>query len=382
MKELIKKIYGRIFFTIFRIFPLQNKVVFVSYWGLDYGDNPKYISDGLLKKDNKIKQVWLNNSNREFSNVPKEIEVVKWGGLKMIYHLATAKVWVDSHTKPVWVKKRKKQFYIETWHGGLGMKKIESDMGENLPKSTERQIKHNSKLTDVLISNCTFLTNIYKRAFWYNGEILECGYPKNDILFSSKEKLKEIKNKVQKALNIDKDSKIILYAPTFRDNQSVDVYDIDFERLIRAAEKRYNNNFVVLVRLHPRMRDLSENLKYTDKIINATYYESMQELIIASDIFITDYSSGIFDFEIMRKPGFLYCKDLDAYEKQRGLYYDIRTLPFPFAANNDELEKNIINFDEKAYKEAVEINLKDFFGVKEKGTATETIVDLIISKLR
>ena len=381
MKELIKKIYTSIFFTIFRVLPLQKKVVFSSYWGLDYGDNPKYISDELLKRDSNIKQVWLNNTKTHFKNIPENIKVTKWGSIKMIYHLATSKVWVDSHTKPIWIRKRKNQFYVETWHGGLGMKKIEADMGENLPKDTEKQIKYNSKITDLLISNSTFLTNIYKRAFWYNGKILECGYPKNDILFSSADKINEIKNKVYEKLCINSNNKIILYAPTFRKDENLDAYNIDFERLIRAAEKKYNSKFTILIRLHPRMRKLSESIKYTNEIINATYYPFMQELIIASDIFITDYSSGIFDFEIMRKPGFLYCSDLEKYEMERGLYYDIKTLPFPFSSNNDELEKNIENFDETSYLEKVEDNLTNFFGIKEKGRATETIVDLIISKI-
>lgn len=99
----------------------------------------------------------------------------------MIYEMATAKIWVDSHTKPIWIKKRKKQLYIETWHGGLGMKKIEGDAGERFTNNIIKNIKHNSNIANLFISNSTHLTNIYKRAFWYEGPILELGFPKNDI---------------------------------------------------------------------------------------------------------------------------------------------------------------------------------------------------------
>lgn len=192
MKELIKNIYGKIFFSLFKILPLQDKVVFSSYWGKNYNDNPKYISDELLKRNKNIKQVWLNNSEKKFK-VDSNIKVVKWGSIGMIYELATAKVWVDNHTKPVWVSKRKSQLYIETWHGGLGMKKIEADMGENLTPEAKKQIMHNSEMADLFISNSDFLTKIYKRAFWYKGPILECGFPRNDIFFYPKNELQDIK---------------------------------------------------------------------------------------------------------------------------------------------------------------------------------------------
>lgn len=377
MKALIKKIYGKILFTLFKIFPLQDKVVFSSYWGKNYDDNPKYISDELLKNNKNIKQVWLNNSEKKL-NTNTNIKVVKWGSISMIYELATAKVWVDNHTKPVWVSKRKNQLYIETWHGGLGMKKIEADMGKNLTSEARKQIMHNSEMADLFISNSDFLTKIYKRAFWYKGPILECGFPRNDIFFYPKNELQDIKEKVYRELNINKNNNVVLYAPTFRKYENLNVYDIDFERLMNALNKKFSENFTVLIRLHPRIRHLSKNItSFNDNIIDASYYDDMQELIIASDVFITDYSSGIFDFALMERPGFLYAKDIQEYEKERGLYFDLNTLPFPLAKNNEQLEKNILDFDENIYKE----NLMDYFdsvGLKEKGTAKGKITKIIL----
>lgn len=377
MKELIKYIYGSFFFFLFRFFPLQEKVVFSSYWGKKYDGNPKYISDELIKINGNIKQVWLNNSGKKFDMNPK-IKDVKWGSIRMIYEMSTAKVWVDNHTKPCWIKKRKNQLYIETWHGGLGMKKVEFDMDENLSKEASKQIMHNSKIADLFISNSDFLTKIYRRAFCYKGPILECGFPRNDIFFDSKEKFYEIQKKVFKAFAIGEDKKIVLYAPTFREDENLNVYNIDFERLIKALKIKFKKDFIVLMRLHPRIKHLSKNIVgLNENVINASDYYDMQELIIASDIFITDYSSGIFDFALMYKPGFLYANDIEEYKKERGLYFELDSLPFPLAINNDQLEKNILEFNYSKYK----IELKKYFdsmGLKEYGKAKEKIVSIII----
>lgn len=376
MIEIIKKLYGLIFFYLFRIFPIQNKIVFSSFYGENYEGNPKYISDYLLEKRKDIKQVWINHTKRKFDLDPS-IKIVKWGSINMIYEMATAKVWADSHIKPTWIKKRKKQLYIETWHGGLGMKKIEGDVGEKFANSIIKDIKHNSSIANLFISNSTHLTNIYKRAFWYEGPILELGFPKNDIFYAPKEKLDEIRTKVLNKLNIPLDKKVVLYAPTFRNEQKLDVYDMDFEKLKKNLDAKFSEDFVVLFRLHPRMRSLSNDFgKLYKNIIDASYYDDMQELIIATDIFITDYSSGIFDFASLRRPGFLYAKDIEDYEKERGLYFDLHDMPFPLAQNNEELEKNIMKFDYDKYKS----DLEKFFtkmGLKDNENSVKKISDVI-----
>ena len=377
MKEIIKEIYAILLFSLFRILPLQNKVVFSSYWGKNCADNPKYISDKLLETNSKIKQVWIVRNKNNMLN-PK-IKTVKWGSIKMIYELSTAKVWVDNHTKPQWIKKRRNQLYIQTWHGGLGMKKIEADLGAKLEKKSQKQIMYNSKIADLFISNSTFLTNIYKRAFWYKGPILECGFPKNDIFFESDKNLQNIKDKVYKELKIPNNKKIVLYAPTYRKDEQINCYNIDYKKLIHTLKEKFKEEFICIVRLHPRMSEISNQLDiFCNDIIDGSKYNDMQELIIASNVFITDYSSGIFDFALMYKPAFIYASDIEQYENERGLYFDLNVLPFSVSKNNEELERNIKNFEYSEYKKKL-INyfkLEDV-GLKEKGQASEKIVKII-----
>lgn len=376
MLTKIKRIYGMILFNLFRVFPLQKKIVFCSFYGENYEGNPKYISNYLLMKRKDIKQIWINHTNKKF-DLDSSIKIVKWGSIEMIYEMATAKIWVDSHHKPSWVIKRKRQFYIETWHGGLGMKKIEGDIEEKLPQKTIEDIKHNSKIANLFISNSTFLTNIYRRAFEYSGPILEVGFPKNDIFYLPKENLEEIRRKVLNKLSIPLNKKVVLYAPTFRVDERTDCYDIDFKNLKEILKNKFNDEFIILFRLHPKIRYLASKIAKDNKdIINVSYYDDMQELIIATDIFITDYSSGIFDFALLKRPGFIYARDIEEYEKERGLYFNLKDMPFPVAQNNEELKNNILNFDLDKYIR----KLEDFFhkmGLKDNATSTQQISNII-----
>ena len=372
LSDFIKKVYGYFFFFIFRILPLQDKVVFSSFSGKRYGDNPKIISDKLLKTNPEIKQVWLY-VNKEFETIPKEIKQKKWSSVGMIYELATAKVWVDSHTKPVWVKKRKKQFFIETWHGGLGMKKIEADAEDKLPKIIINRIKHNSSMVDVLISNSDWLTEIYKRAFWYEGRIEKTGYPKTDFLLNMPDGIKE---KVYKFYNFNEECKIFLYAPTMRDNPKKETFYIDTKRILKALEDKYGGSWKILIRLHPVNEQFIKELQLDENIIDATLYPDMLELIISSEMFVTDYSSGIFDAAIIKRKSLIFAQDEEEYNKERGLYIKLEDLPFLVARNNEELCNNIMNFDDSRYEQEIE-NYFDKVGLNEDGHATEKIIDII-----
>jgi len=378
MKFYIKLLYAKLIYPLFYIFPLKNKVVFSSFSGRKCDDNPKYISQKLLESHPEILQIWLYKY--EPFDLPPSIKQVKWGTIGMTYHLATAKVWVDSHTKPLWVQKRKKQFYLETWHGGLGIKKIEGDAIETLTKEAIARSKHNSKMADLLVSNSTWLTNIYERAFWYDGEILECGYPKNDIFFHSDEH-EIIRKKVLDFYQLPDDAYYVLYAPTFREGIAHIDYGLDLDTFQSQLQEILHREVFVLYRLHPLLAK-EKQIFHTQNnhVIDVTDYFSMQYLLLTVDVLITDYSSCIFDFAMTYKPAFLYANDLEAYQKERGLYFDLHKLPFSVSESQTQLVQNIEQFSNKEYSAA----LKEYFssvGLKENGHATEQLVDIIFEKV-
>lgn len=369
-------LYGILFSIlciIMRIFPIrENKIVCCNMKGKRYGDNPKYIADELLRRNLDYEIVWLMKS-MENVELPKGIRPVKYTPVLIAYHLATAKIWIDSNTKPLGVRKRKGQYYIQTWHGSYGLKKMYGDIPDKMNLFDKRNIQYNSKIQDLFVSNSDFYSEIYRRAFWYSGEILKCGSPRNDIFFTENQ---QCLLRVQTFFKI-KDKKIALYAPTYRNDFDTDAYHLDFERLRENLSKRFGGEWVILVRLHPHnMMDAEKFLDYTDTIINATGYSVMQELLVASDILISDYSSCMFDFVTTKKPCFMYASDAEKYKKEHDFYFNIYELPFPLAENNDEMEKKILQFDYDLYQKALE-NMFDKVGLCESGTACTQVVEWI-----
>jgi CDP-glycerol glycerophosphotransferase len=225
----------------------------------------------------------------------------------------------------------------------------------------------------VFISQSEHLSNLYRRAFGYKGPIYKCGYPKNDKLLKN---CPEIPADVRRHFGISGNDKIVLYAPTFRDsfekNGEMDfsVYGIDFVRMKSAFEKKFGGTWTVMVKWHPILanyvkgRDVGLSRDYLD----ATQYNDMQDLIIASDAVVSDYSSCIFDAALRKIPCFTFATDFEEYKKDRGVYYEMDELPFPYAQNNDELEANILNFNQESYSDKW-VAFKERTGLFESGHA-------------
>ena len=219
-----------------------------------------------------------------------------------------------------------------------------------------------------------------RESFWYNGEILKCGLPRNDIFFNRTE---EFIAGIRKKLNVPPDNKIIMYAPTFRDNPAIlaDVYKFNAAKLTETLKKKFGGKWTLLIRLHPNVAwvNLSNNIfGNAENIINVTKYPDMQELLVVSDVLISDYSSSIYDFMILHKPVFIFAKDFDSYPKERGfkqLYFD---LPYKINRTEDELLDCIKNFDAKKLEPAIKKFL-DVIIPFDTGHASEEVVKRIKS---
>ncbi len=377
--ELILRILKRAFWIICKVLPVRrNKIIFQSYYGRGYGDNPKYIAEELLKSKLDLDLVWVIKDDNE-DNLPKEIRTVKFRSFKYIYEMSTAKVWVDNARKEYCAKK-KNQYYMQTWHGGLGMKKVENMVPDKLDKKYLKMAKRDAKQCDVMLSSCDTLTSDYRNYFWYpDGEILQKGLPRNDRLLNFTEA--DVK-RIRSNLNIDDSTRLLLYAPTFRADHNLEAYDINYRRCKEAVEKRFGGSWKILLRLHPNVFALSNNIEYDkDVVINASYYSDMQELYMISDMLITDYSSVIFDYLLIEKPSLLYASDISKYREERDYYFEFGDLPFKLCENNDELEKCIENFDEESYKEAIK-GFKKQHGFCDSGVASKAAAQWILNKIK
>lgn len=365
------------FFSILlRVFPVQKKkVVFCAMKGDRYGDNPKYISEALMSKNKDIDIVWLLKKKDNYRNIPANITIKPYSFFSNLYHYVTASVWIDSNTKEYGLLKRKKQLYIQTWHGSYGLKKMYKDIPEKTDLWDMDIIDHNVKLSDIFVSNSIRTSDIYRRAFGYTGKILECGSPRNDIFWKNQDTIRE---KVKQHYGIH-DKKIILYAPTFRKDFDTNCFIKDYSKVINACQTRFGGEWVVLVRMHRfNMVDSMKVSKYDKTIINATDYDDIQELMVAADIMINDYSSCMFDFVTQKKPCFLYVSDKDKYYDVRGCSFALEDLPFPQAQDEDELANSITTFNFEKYQTTLNV-LFEQVGLCETGHASETVANYIIS---
>lgn len=363
---------------VMRVFPVQdNKIVCCNMKGKRYGDNPKYIVDEILRQGLDYEIVWLMKPDME-ADLPDKIKRVNYNIFRIAYELSTAKFWIDSNTKPLGIRKRKNQYYIQTWHGSYGLKKMYGDIPDKISLFDKYNIRYNSKIQDLFVSNSFFYSDIYHRAFWYDGEILQCGSPRNDIFFTQGE---DCTKRVQSYFHTE-GKRMALYAPTYRNDFGTDAFRLDFMRLKKNLEARFGGEWVILVRLHPHnMMDAEGFLEYTDTILNATGYSVMQELLVACDILISDYSSCMFDFVTTGKTCFMYASDAARYKDEHDFYFDLDALPFPLAENNDQMEEKILHFDEKQYEKDLQ-QLFNRVGLCENGTACKQVIDWMEQKVK
>ncbi|MBM7646055.1 CDP-glycerol glycerophosphotransferase [Scopulibacillus daqui] len=367
-----------------RLLPVnQQLIVFESGIGNQYADSPRYIYEELAKRGLKYKKVWVYNKNIRF-NDPDTIKIKRLSP-QYYYYLARAKYWVNNQNFPTYIKKRKGTTYVQTWHG-TPLKKMLFDIdhiqGRN-PDYLERVYQATSQW-DYLISPSPYATKAFLSAFHYRGKVLEIGYPRNDI-FYRKDKTAQA-DKIRQRLNIPKDKKVILYAPTFRDNQTAKnnkfTFDLnlDFEKMNASL----GDDFVFLLRMHVVIKnkiDIPE--EYQDFIYDVSEYSDIQELYLISDILITDYSSVMFDFANLKRPILFYTYDLEIYRDQlRGFYMDFeKEAPGPFLRNTNELITSILNIDHiKRHYQARYDRFNEKYCGLEDGLATVRLVDAIFDK--
>lgn len=356
----------------------NNKIVFSSFHGTQYSDSPRYISECLLNiaesENMDLDVVWITNGSFE---LPSNVRAVIQGTRDAIYEMATAKVWVDNTRKELWDRKRNNQYYVQTWHGGTALKKIEKDALDKLSKGYVKRAILDSKMSNAFISCSKWNTELYRRAFWYNGDIYEFGAPRSDIFYKDET---VFRNRAMSFFKLKGDEHCVLYAPTFRNKSCINCYDIQFEKLLNHLKKCWGGDWKIIIRLHPNIANMETSFTYDDNVLNGSFYPDINELIIASDLVITDYSSCMFDAMEAGKRVILYASDLDEYLDERGLYFDLKELPFPLSTNNSELLSIIKNFNTNKYKKNVAAFIESL-GLFNDGKASEKCARLLLNIL-
>lgn len=384
-KYLIR-LYKIIFFAATYL-PVNKKLImFESYLGKQYSCNPRAIYEYLREHGYDYEMYWSVHKQYihifEKNNVP----YIKRFSLKWLFYMARARYWINNSRLPLWIPKPKHTIYIQTWHG-TPLKKLALDMGEvHMPNTNTEKYKANFIKTtskwDYLISPNAYSTEIFRRAFQFKKEILEYGYPRNDYLYlnNNAEKIKEIKLR----LNVPLEKKVILYAPTWRDNQYYQVgqYKFNLNLDLNKMMQQLSDQYVLLIRMHYLIVDQLNLKDYQSFAYDVSYIEDIRELYLISDLLITDYSSVFFDYANLKRPILFYVYDIEEYrDVLRGFYINFEEeAPGPLVYSTDEIIQEIKNLENNGYK--LPQLFKSFYNqycYLEDGNATKRIVERLFS---
>ncbi len=361
---------------LFSKLPIRENWVFCeSFFGKSYSDSPKYIYEYLCKYyPGKYRFIWVTNSKAQIPYGPTR---VKRFSLRYCYYLARCKYNIFNVRQPEWMKKRPGTVFLETWHG-TPLKKLVFDMEEVMGASPlhKAQFYKQSRSWDYLVSANSFSTETFRRAFLFDKEILEFGYPRNDILHHpGKARIAaDIKNK----LHIPEGKKTILYAPTWRDDEYYGhgAYKFALKLDLHMLKKELGEDYVVLLRTHYFIADSLDVTGLEDFAFNVSKYDDISELYLISDLLITDYSSVFFDYANLKRPILFYTYDLDKYRDMlRGFYMDIESdVPGPLLFTSEEVVTAIRDIDRitEQYKEKYDAFYERFCSL-EDGHASENV---------
>ncbi len=384
--KIIYSIYYYVMFVFIRILSLfcktnKNQILFVVYGGKRYDDSPRFIYE-YIKSNEKYKKMickWAFIEPEKFSFIP-ESEKVKIDTIKYYITVLKSKYWFTNSSiqRGLNFRKRNSKNIFFT-HGIAALKKFGKDLDN---KSKSFKIKKKEEF-DMIFIQGKEEKEIWVKAAEMDGEkFYLTGLPRNDELYSATSKrIEELKEK----LKIPKNKKVILYAPTFREFYLDDKLNniikspFDFEKW----ERELGNEYVFLFTAHYQIGKLLNIPQNSNFVINAFEYPYINDLLLVSDILISDYSSVFFDYSILERPMFCYAFDYDKYKENRGFYADPNDVFSGGAITEEEkLLDKIKNIDYKKECEYTKNNIKDKFIFDSKGKATQEVVNIIFKDKR
>lgn len=366
IKTKIKYLCYNIFLRFWKIsHPIEKKILFSSFAGKQYSEDPRAISEKLHQLYPEYKIVWsFVDKNRTDYIIPDYVARV---GTKIDFYkeFSTSAAFVTTNAIETNIYKRKGQFIVQTWHGDRGFKKCLYEAWKDNKRPT-RII--DNKVTDLCVAASDYGENVYRKAFGYYGEILKIGMPRNDKLINcGADEINAIKNN----LHIDKNKKLLLYAPTFRDhNSNIQNSLIDIHSTLAQLNKK-GEDWICLIRAHSASKGIS--VPDANNVIDVSKYPDMADLLLISDMLITDYSSCAGDFLLRKKPIILAVFDKRDYEENcRSLKFPIEESGYFIANNQDELNSIIRNKTDQEFKGMCE-KVLNYYKTVESGKASEEI---------
>ncbi|MBO5197446.1 MAG: CDP-glycerol glycerophosphotransferase family protein [Lachnospiraceae bacterium] len=383
----IKRAVLAVYHMLAAVLPVRRDIiVFESNLGRNYTGNPRYIYEEMVQQGlDKQYRIYYIFDRPEEIVLPGSAVKLKNFRLRFYYVMAAAGIWISDTRLPNYMKKRKETVYIQTWHG-TPLKKLALDMEEihmekeNSLQAYKEEFRKNTATWDYLLAQSPFAAQTFRKAFDFKGTMLMCGYPRNDRLFAwnNEERIRELKEKH----GIPQGKKVMLYAPTWRDDAFYGngQYKFETELNFDAMQEAFGGEWVLLVKYHYLVEDKLDFGPWKGFVYPFRKECDIAELYLTADILITDYSSVMFDYSILRRPMFFYTYDLDYYRGiLRGFYFDFEEeAPGPIVQTTEALIQAIASYQEEEWKEKAEA-FREKYNTADNGTASEQIVELVAS---
>lgn len=384
MKRIIKSVYRNFFYgayPLLKLLPLKEEtIIFESFIGRKYNDSPRIMFEYMKTRYPQYNYVWVVNEPQAFDI--DGAKVIKRLTPQYFFTVGRAKYIINNSRMPIFFKKRSNQVFIQTWHG-TPLKKLVYDMETNVMSGTNakkylEEFSNEVKNWDYLVSANQYSTDHFKTAFRFEGDVLQVGYPRNEFLHNH---TSEDVKRVRAEFGIRDDEVVVLYTPTYRDNQSqgkgkyFQKIKLDLDLLEKTS------GIKVLLRVHYLVSETLELSNYKN-IINVSQVEDINQLYIMSDALLNDYSSTMFDYLILNKPIILFAYDLEEYEREiRGFYMDYNKLPGEQISSTERLIEIMRNL--KGYEKVWEEELAQFrkeMILDSEAQASEKIIDKIFKE--
>jgi len=386
MKKILFYAYKIVFKLVSFLPTKKNVIMFESFLGKQYSCNPRAIYEYLKENHPNYDLYWSVDPRFEKTFLENNIPYLRRFSIRWLFKMARAQFWVSNSRMPLWIPKPRKTIYIQTWHG-TPLKKLAHDMGEvHMPGTTTKEYKRDfykeSRNWDYLISPNNYSSEIFKRAFRFEKPILESGYPRNDIFYI--ENIDKKADEFKKTHNLP-DKKVILYAPTWRDNQYYQVgkYKMDLQLDLMQLKKALGDEYIIILRMHYLVAESFNLDLFEGFAFDFSQHEDIRDLYLVSDVLVTDYSSVFFDYANLKRPIIFFVYDIEEYRDEvRGFYFDFeREAPGPLVRTTEEV---ITQLKKLSYDPHSEMMYTDFFGkfcYLEDGCSTKRVVEeLILNK--
>ena len=384
--KYVPKIFRAIFKMMEKLPKKRKLVMFESFHARQYSDNPRAIYEYMRDNTEGYQLVWsIDRSAAKLFDSFQVPYIVRFTW-RWFLNYPRAQYWVNNVRLPVWMPKPKGTIYIQTWHGTplkrLGLDITAVQMPGTKTDTYQRSIVNESRKWDYLVSPNAYSTDVFKRAFHFKGKVIESGYPRNDVLSNySKKTIHGIKEK----LSLPADKKVMLYAPTWRDNEFYQKgkYRFEFQFDLENWKREFGSDWVLLTRMHYLIAENFDFSAHEGYVFDLSAYPDIRDLYLISDVLITDYSSVFFDYAILYRPIIFFMYDLEKYRDQlRGFYINIEEeAPGSIVQTEDELFQAIRDMEiGDVHMDPIFEAFRDKYSSLEDGHAAERVVQAFLQE--